>query len=274
MGNQILAMVRGTVATALALTVGSAAAFAPVCPTALQRANAVHGAVRAQHQGGVLALRAQGSNPLGTAEEARAAAVGKGNTQQQIDDGEAGVGAKADAVGLLYVEVEGEYVDEGYVDEKAAEKARQGSTGGGLFGSLFGNAAAKQKEAALREQQRRDMDVIQFVDDNASPGLMHKRPSYFDPDIVGSSKNSLGLYKTDESRRLGSGRQGSTAPTSDPRGPAPAMPTATAIPTGDPRGPPPPLPLPAGWFAAVDDATGKEYYYTAEGDVTWERPRV
>ena len=66
---------------------------------------------------------------------------------------------------------------------------------------------------------------------------------------MGSSKNSLGLYKTDESRRLGSGRQGSTAPTSDPRGPAPAMPTATAIPTGDPRGPPPPLPLPAGWFA-------------------------
>ena len=65
-------MVRGTVATALALTVGSAAAFAPVFPTALQRANAVHGAVRAQHQGGVLALRAQGSNPLGTAEEARA----------------------------------------------------------------------------------------------------------------------------------------------------------------------------------------------------------
>ena len=65
-------MVRGTVATALALTVGSAAAFAPVCPTALQRVNAVHGAVRAQHQGGVLALRAQGSNPLGTAEEARA----------------------------------------------------------------------------------------------------------------------------------------------------------------------------------------------------------
>jgi len=30
--------------------------------------------------------------------------------------------------------------------------------------------------------------------------------------------------------------------------------------------------LPGGWFAAVDEPTGKPYYYTAEGAVTWERP--
>ena len=40
----------------------------------------------------------------------------------------------------------------------------------------------------------------------------------------------------------------------------------------DPRGPPPPPPLPAGWYAATDEATGKEYFYTAQGDVQWDRP--
>jgi hypothetical protein len=31
--------------------------------------------------------------------------------------------------------------------------------------------------------------------------------------------------------------------------------------------------LPAGWYAAIDEPTGKEYYYNAEGAVTWERPQ-
>lgn len=30
--------------------------------------------------------------------------------------------------------------------------------------------------------------------------------------------------------------------------------------------------LPVGWFAAIDEPTGKPYFYTAEGAVTWERP--
>jgi len=30
--------------------------------------------------------------------------------------------------------------------------------------------------------------------------------------------------------------------------------------------------LPGGWYAAVDEPTGKTYYYTADGAVTWERP--
>ena len=34
-----------------------------------------------------------------------------------------------------------------------------------------------------------------------------------------------------------------------------------------------PAPLPAGWYMATDEATGNEYYYTAEGQVTWERPQ-
>jgi hypothetical protein len=35
---------------------------------------------------------------------------------------------------------------------------------------------------------------------------------------------------------------------------------------------PVPLPLPAGWNEATDESTGKEYYYTATGQVTWEHP--
>ena len=187
------------------------------------------------------------SDPLGSLEAMRNAALKRADGRQQIENGEAGVGAKSDAVGLLYVEVEGEFIDDGYVDEKLASY-RQGS-GAGLFGGLFGgNTAQKQADAAKREKQRREMDVIQFVDEDAKPGLMHKRPSYFDPDIVGAQKNSMGLYSSSGrqgSGRQGSGRQGSAAP----------------------------APLPAGWYTATDQASGKEYYYTAEGQVTWERPQ-
>jgi len=43
---------------------------------------------------------------------AREAALGRSNSQQEISDGVVGLGARSDAVGLLYVDVEGEYVDE------------------------------------------------------------------------------------------------------------------------------------------------------------------
>ena len=247
-------MGRRTVATALtaaALTV-HASAFAPAS-FGLQQFHASPSSAASTCRR--IALRAE-NNPLGTAEEAREAAVGTANGQELIDSGATGIGAKADAVGLLYVEVEGEYVDSGYVDD-SMPAYRQGS-GKGFFGGLFGgNSAEKEAARAREEKMRREMDVIQFVDPDAKPGLMHKRPSYFDEDIVGNQKNSLGLYKSDEARR-----QRSTV-TSDQTmgGPPPAItPVAAAQ-------------LPAGWFVATDEASGKEYYYTAAGDVTWERPQ-
>jgi hypothetical protein len=53
------------------------------------------------------------------------------------------------------------------------------------------------------------------------------------------------------------------------------MPAAKAAPAAAAAAaaPPPLAPLPAGWYPAKDEATGKEYYYTAEGAVTWERPK-
>ena len=33
-------------------------------------------------------------------------------------------------------------------------------------------------------------------------------------------------------------------------------------------------PLPRGWSATTDTASGRQYYYTAAGDATWERPRL
>ena len=251
-----------TLATVAAL--GHAAAFmapAPWAPAPAQRLAAAGAAAKPPSAARTsLALRMAESDPLGSLEAARAAAVGTADGMGEIERGETGVGAKSDAVGLLYVEVEGDYVDEGYVDN-SIPAYRQGS-GAGLFGGLFGgNTAAKQAEAAKRERQRKEMDVIQFVDEDATPGLMHKRPSYFDPDIVGSQKNSLGLYTT-SSNRQGSGRQGSASQSRDMvmTRPEPAQATAAA-------------PLPAGWYAATDEATGKEYYYTAEGEVTWQRPQ-
>ena len=65
-------------------------------------------------------------------------------------------------VRVWYTDVEGEYVDDGYVDE-SMPSYRQAS-GQGFFGGLFGNGEAKAAEAAKREQQRKAMDVITFVD--------------------------------------------------------------------------------------------------------------
>jgi len=70
-------------------------------------------------------------------------------------------------------------------------------------------------------------------------------------------------------------------------GPAGAVPAAAAapVPAATAAAPAPaaaasapaaaaaPPPLPAGWYAAIDEPTGKEYYYNAEGAVTWERPK-
>jgi len=154
---------------------------------------------------------------------------------------EPGIGFNIDPTGAAYVDVQGDYIDDGYVDDEMPAY-RQGS-GKGLFGGFFGgNSEEKQKAAALAAQREREMNVIQFVDPDATPGLMHKRPSYFDPDIVGDTKQISGLYRT------------SLSSTNAPK--------ITAR-----------TPLPAGWYAAKDEATGKEYYYTAEGEVTWQRPQ-
>jgi len=202
---------------------------------------------------------------------AREAALGRSNSREEIEEGEAGIGAKSDAVGLLYVDVEGEYVDDGYVDDTPQPFYRQASGNSGkstgFFGGLFGgNDEEKAAKRALAAQRERDMNVITFVDPDAKPGLMHKRPSYFDPEIVGSEKNALGLYSS--SQRQGSGPQSSvTRQGSGPKSSVTAAPPTT---------PPPPLAkaaLAEGWYAANDEATGKEYYYNAEGAVTWERPQ-
>ena len=51
---------------------------------------------------------------------------------------------------------------------------------------------------------------------------------------------------------------------------AAASPPATAAPAVETV--PASAALPQGWYAATDEATGKEYYYTAAGAVSWERP--
>lgn len=82
------------------------------------------------------------------------------NTYTRIHDG-VHVCSCNTCVRLWYTDVEGDYVDDGYVDE-SMPAYRQGS-GQGFFGGLFGNGQAKAAEAAKREQQRKEMDVITFV---------------------------------------------------------------------------------------------------------------
>ena len=148
-------------------------------------------------------------------------------------------------------DVEGEFTDDGRVEEKK-DGATGGSNGGGggLFGGLFGGPK-KQAGWKSRDQLDRELDVITFVDGTQGSLQESARLGTAVP-FGGLNPNQIESYKNSDYKKLGE---------------KPALPDRYIQFTAKET------PLPEGWYATVDAATGKTYYYTAEGDVTWQRPQ-
>eukprot|EP00287_Rhodomonas_sp_CCMP768_P002714 CAMPEP_0196729858 /NCGR_PEP_ID=MMETSP1091-20130531/10091_1 /TAXON_ID=302021 /ORGANISM="Rhodomonas sp., Strain CCMP768" /LENGTH=227 /DNA_ID=CAMNT_0042072781 /DNA_START=37 /DNA_END=720 /DNA_ORIENTATION=- len=142
-----------------------------------------------------------------------------------------------DPAGFSYLDVKGEYTEDGWVDEE--EAARPGMFSG-LFGGIFGGKEKADDGTMTREELAREMDVIEFLDGSKGSLTDAVRVGTAVP-FGGLNPAQIAAYKNQEEEG--------------------AEPGSNALP-----------PLPAGWFTAQDESSGTEYYYTADGQVTWDRP--
>ena len=171
-----------------------------------------------------------------------------------------------------FVDVKGEYTDDGWVDEKAADESQNGFLGG-----LFGSKTVKRDGSVVngvyktRDQLDAEMNVIEFVDGSKGDLATATRAGTAVP-FGGLNPNQVEVWKDQEKTEAGTVTKVRSYSRGGP--PVPKIPDRyiNFPDSPDPRGPPPPPPLPAGWYAATDEATGKEYFYTAQGDVQWDRP--
>jgi hypothetical protein len=182
----------------------------------------------------------------------------------------AAVGSK-DGFFKSYVDVDGEYTDDGWVDETATQ--RQGSGLGAVLGGLFGGSKTVTRPGGkTREQLDAEMNVIEFVDGTKGDLITASRAGTAVP-FGGLNPNQVEVYKNLERSPSGTTTKvkGKLQPSPKPEG-SEKIERFIQFKENDPRGPPPPPPLPVGWYSAMDEASGKEYYYTAEGAVQWDRP--
>ena len=158
-----------------------------------------------------------------------------------------------------FVDVEGEYTDDGWVDDKlpAYRQGSAGSQGQGLFGGLFGGSKPTTS-GKTREQLDAEMNVIEFVDGTKGDLQTAQRMGTAVP-FGGLNPNQVDIYRTQEKTSSGTTTQTRAGKPGNAK--VAAAPAAVA-------------PLPAGWYSAIDPGTGREYFYTADGKTQCERPQT
>jgi hypothetical protein len=167
---------------------------------------------------------------------------------------------ETDLNGFANPMAKGAYVEDGWVDESAA------SSGPGFFGALFGGGGSKSAGAsklAARDRLNAELDVIEFVDGS--------KGSLTDAARGGTAVPFGGLNPAQVEAYDMSG-ESSDGDSKTPWGGYAPMPESAVEffikypEKGKAK------PLPAGWYSAMDETSGQEYYYTEDGTTTWERP--
>eukprot|EP00802_Teleaulax_amphioxeia_P019935 Tamp_20190.p1 GENE.Tamp_20190~~Tamp_20190.p1 ORF type:complete len:158 (+),score=47.55 Tamp_20190:366-839(+) len=152
----------------------------------------------------------------------------------------------------------GAYVEDGWVDESAAS-----SSGPGFFGTLFGGGkSASASKMAQQDALNRELDVIEFVDGTKGSLTDAARGGTAVP-FGGLNPAQVAAYDVDGQKEDEVKKPwGGYAPM-----PESAVEFFIKYPEKAPN-----KSLPAGWYMAVDEASGQEYYYKEDGTTTWERP--
>ena len=199
----------------------------------------------------------------------------------------------------------GAYVEDGWVDESAAS-----SSGPGFFGTLFGGGkSASASKMAQQDALNRELDVIEFVDGTKGSLTDAARGGTAVP-FGGLNPAQVAAYDVDGQKEDEVKKPwGGYAPMPESAveffkecvlllqnvfsyyrmcslttecvlllqnvfsyyryAPMPESAVEFFIKYPEKA---PNKSLPAGWYMAVDEASGQEYYYKEDGTTTWERP--
>lgn len=234
---------------------GHVSAFVPPSAAAL-RGGVIGGVSRSSNQG-VLGLRAQAGQKPGQKESF---AISVDNDTMTRDPG-----------GYQQVEVKGEFLEDGWVDESAP-------AAGGFFAGLFGAPkpspfGKKRAPQMSKEKLSKELDKIEFVD--GSTGSLDKavKAGTAVP-FGGLNPNQVAIYKKQKEEKaieLMKLPEGRFVMYPEMKGAAQAKQAQAVQAQGiDAQI----AALPDGWFTAYDESTQSEYYYNEAGESKWERPTV
>ncbi len=157
-----------------------------------------------------------------------------------------------DPSGNQQIEAKGEFLEDGWVDESAST----GSALGGFFGSLFGGAktSSSSQEKLRTEEALAGLDVIEYLD--GTKGSL-KAAVKGGTAVPFGGLNPQQIEAFNKAKELKEVRMA-------------AMPEGFFI--QYPKAQKGSVELPEGWYSALDEASGSEYYYSDAGETSWDPP--
>ena len=158
-----------------------------------------------------------------------------------------------DPSGNQQIEVRGEYLEDGWVDQSASS----GSGLGGFFGGLFGGAktSSSRQEQLRNEEVLAGLDVIEYLD--GSKGSLKAA-------VKGGTAVPFGGLNPKQIEAFNAAKAAKEIKmASMPEGFFIQYPKAQKGAAAE---------LPDGWYSALDESSGASYYYNDAGETSWDPP--